>query len=63
MHDAPVTPMIDPLPALAELDDMVEDVGLHEPLLSFPLGTDEDPPDWAGAFDALIAAKLIDPAG
>ncbi len=58
-----VTPLMDPQPALAELDDMVEYVGLHEPLLAYPVGTDEEEPDWAGAFDALIAAKLVSPNG
>jgi hypothetical protein len=41
-----------------EPDPLVEEIGDHEPLLSFPSGFEEDR-DWAGAFDALVAAELF----
>jgi len=59
MNEAPVTALMDPLPALVDLDEMVEDVGLHDPLLAFPIGTEDGETDWSGAFDAMIAAKLF----
>ena len=60
-----VTPLMDPRPALEELDDMVEYVGLHEPLLAFPVGTEDrsSERDLSGQLDALIAAQLISPNG
>ena len=57
-----VTMQVDPFPAQADLDEVVEDVGMHDPLLSFPSSVEEDT-DWSAAMDAMIAAKLISPAG
>jgi hypothetical protein len=57
-----VTMQVDPFPAQADLDDAVEDVGMHDPLMSFPSSVEEDT-NWGAAVDAMIAAKLISPAG
>jgi hypothetical protein len=49
------------VPADADLDEMLDEVGNFEPLISFPSGEQPDEADWAGAIDALIAAGLMQP--
>ena len=43
-----------------DLDDVLEEVGTHEPLMTFPLPPEADEEGWSGAFDALIAAGLFE---
>ena len=43
----------------AGLDDMVDEVGSYEPLMSFPSMQDDE--SLSGAFDAMIAAGLLHP--
>lgn len=47
------------VPADAELDGVLDEVGMHEPLMTFPQAPDEGE-SWAGAIDAMIAAGLIE---
>ena len=49
------------VPADADLDEVLEEVGTTEPLMAFTQSFEEEnPEDWAGAIDALIAAGLFD---
>jgi hypothetical protein len=48
----------DPVLDGAVPDDLVDELGVHEPLLTFPAAPGEEP-DWPAALDALIAAKLF----
>jgi len=43
-----------------DLEGAVEDVGAHEPLMSYPSGFDSERA-WREAFDAMIAARLLRP--
>jgi hypothetical protein len=43
-----------------DLEGAVEEVGVHEPLLSYPSGFDSERA-WRDAFDAMIAARLLRP--
>ena len=43
-----------------DLEGAVEDVGVHEPLMSYPSGFDSERA-WREAFDAMIAARLLRP--
>lgn len=43
-----------------DLEGAVEEVGVHEPLLSYPSGFDSERA-WSDAFDAMIAARLFSP--
>ena len=54
--------VIDAIPAWSgwDLEGAVEEVGVHEPLLSYPSGFDSER-DWREAFDAMIAARLLRP--
>lgn len=47
------------VPIDAELDSVLDEVGTHEPLMTFPQSPDEDE-GWAGAIDAMIAAGLFE---
>lgn len=42
---------------IAELDELVEEVGDYEPLMWFPSGRDEEDP--VDTLDALIASELF----
>jgi hypothetical protein len=44
--------------AAPDTEAVVEEVGEHEPLMSFPSGLEDDPA-WADALDALIAARVL----
>lgn len=46
------------VPADAELDSVIDDVAIHEPLMTLPQSPDEGE-SWAGAIDAMIAAGLF----
>lgn len=48
------------VPEAIDLDEVVDEVGMHEPLMAFPSAGEGDE-DWQSAFDALIAAKLFNP--
>jgi hypothetical protein len=43
-----------------DLEGAVEEVGVHEPLMSYPSGFDSERA-WRDAFDAMIAARLLRP--
>jgi hypothetical protein len=43
-----------------DLEGAVEDLGVHEPLMSYPSGFDSER-DWREAIDAMIAARLLRP--
>lgn len=50
------------VPEPTDLDELVEELGTHEPLMAFPsTGDVEEDWDWSSALDALIAAKLVHP--
>lgn len=49
--------------AETELDEVLEEVGSYEPLMTFTQSFDESDEGWSGAFDAMIAAGLFDPSG
>jgi hypothetical protein len=47
------------VPADAELDSVVDQVGMYEPLMALPQTPDEGE-GWSGAIDAMIAAGLFE---
>ena len=47
------------VPAEADLDDVLEEVTMHEPLMTLPPTLEDSEEGWSGAFDALIAAGLF----
>lgn len=47
------------VPADPELDIVLDEVGIHEPLMALPQTPDEGE-GWAGAIDAMIAAGLFE---
>jgi hypothetical protein len=60
--DTEELPVTGEIPAWSgwDLEGAVEEVGVHEPLLSFPSGFDSERA-WRDAFDAMIAARLLRP--
>lgn len=51
--------IIVPTEMTTDLDEMVDEVGVHEPLMTFPSAVDEEDGDWPGALDAMIASGLF----
>ena len=47
------------VPVDAELDSMLDEVAIHEPLMTLPQSPDEGE-GWSGAMDAMIAAGLFE---
>jgi hypothetical protein len=48
------------VPADPALTEVLDEVGSHEPLMTFPVSSLEDSEEgWSGAFDAMIAAGLF----
>lgn len=48
------------VPAEHELEDLLDEVSTHEPLIALPQSPDDED-GWAGTLDALIASGIFSP--